>query len=143
MPLGVGATGRPFFPSRCHSSKVCHRSYSTNGAPSTHILKPEKPEYLGGAANEAWCMRLAKACRLTTVDVEVLSVDGTPVFAVSRYDRAVIDGTVERTHQEDMCQALSIETFDSRAKYGVHNAKRMTLRAIAGVLEVSRWRCDG
>lgn len=109
-------------------------AYSTNGAPSTHILKPEEPDYPGGAANEAWCMRLAKACGLTTVDVEVLAVEGTPVFAVSRYDRAVIDGTVERIHQEDMCQALGIETFDSRAKYGVHNAKRMTLRAIAEVL---------
>jgi serine/threonine-protein kinase HipA len=109
-------------------------AYSTNGAPSTHILKPEEPEYPRGASNEAWCMRLAKACGLTTVHAEVLHVDGTAVFSVSRYDRAVIDGTVERIHQEDMCQALGIETFDSRAKYGVHNAKRMTLRAIAEVL---------
>jgi serine/threonine-protein kinase HipA len=109
-------------------------AYSTNGAPSTHILKPEEPEYPGGASNEAWCMRLAKACGLTTVDAEVLHVDGTAVFSVSRYDRVVIDGKIERIHQEDMCQALGIETFDARAKYGVHNAKRMTLRAIAEVL---------
>ncbi len=109
-------------------------AYSTNGAPSTHILKPEEPEYPRGASNEAWCMRLAKAIGLTTVDAEVLLVGGTSVFSVSRYDRAVIDGKIERIHQEDMCQALGIETFDSRAKYGVHNAKRMTLRAIAEVL---------
>lgn len=39
-------------------------------------------------------------------------MDGTPVFAVTRYDRATMDGEIEWIHQEDMCQALGIETFD-------------------------------
>jgi serine/threonine-protein kinase HipA len=109
-------------------------SYATDGAPSTHILKPEEEAYPGGASNEAWCMRLAKACGLTTVDAEVLNVAGRPVFCVSRYDRRVDGDDIERIHQEDFCQALAIETFDARAKYGVHNAKRMTLRAMSEVL---------
>jgi serine/threonine-protein kinase HipA len=106
----------------------------TNGAPSTHILKPEERDYPGGASNEAWCMRLARACGLTTVDADVFAVDETPVFVVSRYDRAKSAGLTNRVHQEDSCQALAIETFDPRAKYGSHNTKRMTLRAIAELL---------
>ena len=109
-------------------------AYATDGAPSTHILKPEEAAYPGGAANEAWCMRLARACGLTTVDVEVLAIGDTPVFCVSRYDRRRNDDVIERIHQEDMCQALGIETFDGRAKYGAHNPKRMTLRAFAEIL---------
>jgi serine/threonine-protein kinase HipA len=109
-------------------------AYSTDGAPSTHILKPEEPEYPGGAANEAWCMRLARACGLTTVHAEVLNIAGLDVFCVERYDRVVGPAGIERLHQEDACQALGIETFDSHAKYGSHNPKRMTLRAIADLL---------
>ncbi len=106
----------------------------TNGAPSTHILKPEEHNYPGGASNEAWCMRLARSCGLTTVDADVFTVDDTPVFVVSRYDRVRAQGLATRVHQEDSCQALAIETFDPRAKYGSHNTKRMTLRAIAELL---------
>jgi serine/threonine-protein kinase HipA len=106
----------------------------TNGAPSTHILKPEERNYPGGASNEAWCMRLARACGLTTVDADVFAIDDTPVFVVSRYDRVTAGGLTNRIHQEDSCQALAIETFDPRAKYGSHNMKRMTLRAIAELL---------
>jgi serine/threonine-protein kinase HipA len=106
----------------------------TNGAPSTHILKPEERDYSGGASNEAWCMRLARACGLTTVDADVFAIDETPVFVVSRYDRVTSAGLTTRLHQEDSCQALAIETFDPRAKYGSHNTKRMTLRAIAELL---------
>jgi serine/threonine-protein kinase HipA len=109
-------------------------AYSTDGAPSTHMLKPEEPDYPGSAANEAWCMRIARACGLTSVGTEVLSIKGIPVFCVERYDRVVGPAGIERIHQEDACQALGIETFDSHAKYGSHNPKRMNLRAIADVL---------
>jgi serine/threonine-protein kinase HipA len=109
-------------------------AYSTDGAPSTHILKPEEADYPGGASNEAWCMRLAKKCGLTTVDADVLQIGDLPVYAVSRYDRVTDGDQVGRIHQEDFCQALGIETFDPRAKYGSHNAKRLNLRAMAEVL---------
>jgi serine/threonine-protein kinase HipA len=111
--------------------------YSTDGAPSTHILKPEEHDYPGGVSNEAWCMRLAKACGLTTVDTEVIHIGTVPVYCVSRYDRQVTQGSIERIHQEDACQALGIETFNSREKYGSYNAKRMTLKAIADILRVN------
>ncbi len=109
-------------------------AYSTDGAPSTHILKPEEAAYPGGASNEAWCMRLAKACGLTTVDADVLQIGEVPVYCVSRYDRIIDGDQVGRIHQEDFCQALGIETFDSRAKYGVHSAKRLNLRAMSEIL---------
>lgn len=111
-------------------------AYSTDGAPSTHILKPEEIDYPGGASNEAWCMRLAKSCGLTTVDSEVIHVGDLAVFCVSRYDRHPTDGRIERIHQEDACQALGIETFNTREKYGSYNTKRMTLRAIANILRI-------
>ena len=109
-------------------------AYSTDGAPSTHILKPEEAAYPGGASNEAWCMRLAKACGLTTVDADVLQIGEIPVYCVSRYDRMIDGDQIGRVHQEDFCQALGIETFDSRAKYGVHSAKRLNLRAMSEIL---------
>ncbi len=79
-------------------------------------------------------MRLARASGLTTVDADVFAIDETPVFVVSRHDRVTVAGLTKRVHQEDSCQALAIETFDPRAKYGSQNTKRMTLRAIAELL---------
>ncbi len=79
------------------------------GAPSTHILKPQDMRLDGYAAGEAFCLRLAGALGLTTVETEVLDIDGRPTVAVSRYDRLVEDGLVSRLHQEDSCQALSVD----------------------------------
>ncbi len=79
------------------------------GAPSTHILKPEVPAYPKTVENEAFCMRLAKHLGLDVAEVETTSVGGRPLIVVKRYDRIVhADGSVERMHQEDFCQALSI-----------------------------------
>jgi serine/threonine-protein kinase HipA len=88
-----------------------------NGHPSTHILKPENARFPGYAANEALCMRLAKAVGLTTVDVDVMHI-GTSTIVVERYDRSVgINGVIERVHQEDMCQALSVDNVIRDRKY--------------------------
>jgi serine/threonine-protein kinase HipA len=54
------------------------------------------------AANEAACMKLARAAGLDVPDVELLDIAGTPTLAVRRYDRG-LDG--ERVHQEDGLQA--------------------------------------
>ncbi len=88
-----------------------------HGYPSTHILKPEDPRFPGMAANEALCMRIAKHVGLTSADVEVLDVDGTAVIAVERYDRRrAPDGTIERIHQEDVCQALAVDVGAGRRR---------------------------
>ncbi len=90
----------------------------TNGAPSTHILKPQDMRLPSYAVAESFCLRLAKGLALTTVDSEVIDVEGRPVIVVARYDRTSgPEGTV-RTHQEDACQALGIDTSsDAFRKY--------------------------
>jgi len=77
-----------------------------DGTPSTHILKPEIAAYPDTAANEAFCMRLARELGLEAAYVETTEVGGRKVLIVERYDRRVDDdGTVHRIHQEDFCQA--------------------------------------
>jgi len=80
-----------------------------DGTPSTHILKPELREYPHTVANEAFCMRLANVLNLPTARIETTEVGQRPVLIVERYDRVIgEDGTVERVHQEDFCQAMGL-----------------------------------
>lgn len=105
-----------------------------DGAPSTHILKPQDMRLEASAAGEAFCLQLARRLGLTTVDAEVLDVDGRPVVAISRYDRLVPDNkAVERVHQEDSCQAIAIDCYPkSERKYEAYGGP--TLRQIALLL---------
>ena len=78
-----------------------------DGTPSTHVIKPEIARFPNTVENEAFCMRMAKHLGLPVADVEVeTTVHGRRVIIVERYDRIIHpDGTVERVHQEDLCQA--------------------------------------
>lgn len=78
-----------------------------DGAPSTHIVKPEIARFPGTVENEAFCMRVAKHLGLAVANVETATIGGRKLIVVERYDRVVhSDGSVERIHQEDMCQAI-------------------------------------
>jgi serine/threonine-protein kinase HipA len=80
-----------------------------DGTPSTHILKPEIPTYPQTVENEAFCMRLAKHLELSVAEVETTTIGNQRLIVVQRYDRIVHpDGSVERIHQEDLCQALGL-----------------------------------
>ncbi len=106
------------------------------GSASTHILKPANPDLPGSAINEALCMRSAANLGLPTPEVTLLSVDGRDVLAVARFDRTVNpDGTITRTHQEDICQALSVSTLRPNAKYEHHGGP--SLADVASLLR--RW----
>jgi serine/threonine-protein kinase HipA len=77
-----------------------------DGTPSTHILKPEIAAYPHTVENEALCMRIAKHLDLDVAAVETTAIAGRKLFVVERNARAVgADGSVERIHQEDFCQA--------------------------------------
>lgn len=80
-----------------------------DGAPSTHILKPELSEWFKGIVlNEHCCMTLARAIGLPAANTSIVRVGDIPCLLVERYDR-VVDGqtgAVRRLHQEDFCQAL-------------------------------------
>ena len=79
-----------------------------HGAPSTHILKVPSRRFKHLPANELLTTRLARALSLSTVEMELLPVEGVELLLVRRYDRLVADGVVRRLHQEDVCQALGL-----------------------------------
>jgi serine/threonine-protein kinase HipA len=79
------------------------------GTPSTHLLKPEVERFQNTVENEAFCMRVARHLGLAVAEVETIAVDARPVLVVERFDRRIApDGTVQRVHQEDFCQALGL-----------------------------------
>jgi serine/threonine-protein kinase HipA len=90
-----------------------------DGTPSTHILKPEIAAYPNTVENEAFCMRIAKHLGLQVATVETTEVAGRKLIVVERYDRLVQpDGTVERIHQEDLCQATGTRPDDKYQEDG-------------------------
>lgn len=85
------------------------------GTPSTHILKPEPERFPGLVTNEGWCMNLAREVGLRVAESHGRMIGKTPCPIVKRYDRvATADGSVQRLHQEDFCQALG---FHATHKY--------------------------
>ena len=79
------------------------------GQPTTHILKPPIPDLDDATGNEAFAMRLAARMGLAVAPVRPAVVAGRTYLLVERYDRrAAPDGSVERLHQEDFCQALGV-----------------------------------
>lgn len=77
-----------------------------NGAPSTHILKPDNPRLPGSVQNEALCMVLARRIGLNVAPVTTGIAGQRSYLLVERYDRTGTGNNVRRLHQEDCCQAL-------------------------------------
>lgn len=88
------------------------------GQPSTHLIKPEPDRFPGLAANEVFCLALARAVGLDAVDAEWRQVKGRPYLLVTRYDRVAADGEVRRLHQEDFAQALGVPSNRKYAAEG-------------------------
>jgi serine/threonine-protein kinase HipA len=80
------------------------------GRPSTHILKTPISRLPATVLNEAFCLRVGSRLGLVCAQAEPRRVNGAEMLLVERYDRAVGDGKTTRLHQEDFCQALSIES---------------------------------
>lgn len=102
-----------------------------DGTPSTHILKPEIAAYPQTVENEAFCMRVARQLGLDVASVETTEIAGRRLIVVERYDRVVsADGSVERIHQEDFCQATGIAP---ETKYEEDGGP--SLRRVADILQ--------
>lgn len=86
--------------------------YEPVGAtPSTVILKPDHVQverYPHSAANEWFCMTLARAVGLPVPDVFLRYVP-EPVYGVQRFDREGAWPDVQRRHVLDACQLLSLD----------------------------------
>jgi serine/threonine-protein kinase HipA len=76
--------------------------------PTTHILKPPSGEFAGHAENEHFCLELARALGLPTVDSRIMRFRDEVAIVVERYDRVRTGRGLRRVHQEDICQALGI-----------------------------------
>ena len=79
------------------------------GTPSTHILKPEIDRFPQTVENEFFCLRFARELGLRVPEVAMTRIAKRRVIVVDRYDRRIhADGSVERIHQEDFCQATGV-----------------------------------
>ncbi len=78
------------------------------GEPSTHLIKPEPDRFAGLAANEAFCLALARAVGIDAANAGWREVAGKPLLLVERYDRMMLNGKAHRLHQEDFAQALRV-----------------------------------
>lgn len=79
----------------------------TGGIPTTHILKPAVTGLDEHDLNEHLCLRAAAGLGLTAASSSVERFGSERAIVVERYDRLRYpDGTVDRVHQEDMCQVL-------------------------------------
>ena len=88
------------------------------GESSTHLIKPEPERFAGLAANEAFCLALARAVGLNAARAEWRQVQGKPLLLVERYDRVSIGGRTQRLHQEDFAQALAVPSSRKYAAEG-------------------------
>lgn len=145
-PLGVDARVRLSLPgvqnklllARSPDGRWC---LPRDGAPSTHILKPEIRRLLGSVDNEAFCQTLAAHAGLDTAETAVVEFDGERVLVSTRFDRTHHADTVRRLHQEDACQALSVLTVHPGRKYQAGPEGQPSFRGVAGVLD--RWADRG
>ncbi|WP_343504775.1 MULTISPECIES: type II toxin-antitoxin system HipA family toxin [Roseobacteraceae] len=80
-----------------------------DGAPSSHILKPDSPGRLWGSVhNEAFCLTLAHRLGLPAASVTTGRAGKRDYLLVDRYDRVQEGDLLRRLHQEDFCQALGM-----------------------------------
>ena len=106
--------------------------------PSTHIIKPDLSLFPGFVRNEAACVEAGRRLGLGEIHAEPRRIDDLDVIVVSRYDRRqAADGSIERLHQEDVCQALSLRPDE---KYWRRDGPA-SLRDAARVLDA--WSTDG
>lgn len=98
------------------------------GRPSTHILKPDPPEFPGLVASEAFAQRAAALAGMAAAEVRLDVFGGRTVLVVTRFDREVTNGKLTCRHQEDGCQALGIEPSGAgkyQARDGVASYRRL------------------
>ncbi len=83
----------------------------SGGAPTTHIIKPliiGAYDIVDSVHNELFCLKLAAAVDLPTVQTSIRYAKEEPYLFVKRYDRTRQDDQILHIHQEDFCQALNV-----------------------------------
>ncbi len=94
------------------------------GAPSSHIIKPEQQGLEHSVENEAFCTELGSLLGLNVVK-GVLKKGSKNHYLVERSDRKrTKDGRVHRIHQEDFCQMLNLAPHLKYEKEGGPSLKQ-------------------
>ncbi|MBI1759791.1 MAG: type II toxin-antitoxin system HipA family toxin [Actinobacteria bacterium] len=107
---------------------------------TTHILKPAVPGLDDHDINEHLCLEAAGHLGILTARSRIEEFHGQRTFVVQRYDRDVLDdGSVERIHQEDMCQALSVRPEGKYEDEGGPSARKI-IELLRGVQTVDQAR---
>lgn len=75
--------------------------------PTTHILKPPPLERPDHDINEHLCLEALRRAGLPAARTEVVAFGAQRCLVVDRFDRTHAD-SVQRIHQEDLCQALGV-----------------------------------
>lgn len=77
--------------------------------PTTHILKPAIAGLADHDVNEHLCLAAAAGLGLHAAETSIARFGAERALVIRRYDRVTsAAGTVQRVHQEDCCQALSV-----------------------------------
>ena len=106
------------------------------GRPSTHILKAEDRRYPGLVTMEHAAMTLARLLGLTTVETEIINLGGIDCIIVSRFDRAIDEvGKLHRNHQEDIGQALGMNSQANRGRAKYESYGGPSLAKVARLLD--------
>jgi len=109
----------------------------SGSTPTTHILKPAMPGFDGHELNEHLCLDAARRAGLTAARSSVERFGAESVIVVARYDRVVTSRGLERIHQEDGCQALSIapaRKYQAEGGPGARDIIGLLRRAIAPLI---------
>lgn len=105
--------------------------------PSTHILKPGVAGMSCQALVEFVTMKAASECGMAVPEVQYSAFAGEPAIIVERYDRAIVNGSVYRLHQEDFSQALGYLPVD---KYEITTGQMAAaIRSYADVPSLRRF----
>lgn len=98
-------------------SKVALHRHATNltwgiprdSTPTTHIVKPALDGFDDHHINEVLCQHTARYLELPAAASELIEIGDVRAIVSTRYDRACDEqGRLHRLHQEDLCQALSV-----------------------------------
>jgi len=86
-----------------------HWGLPSGSAATSHILKPAVAGFDDHDLNEHLCLDAARRAGLVVARTRVERFEDESAIVVDRYDRRMVDGKLMRIHQEDICQALSVD----------------------------------
>jgi len=87
-------------------------------APSSHIVKFAVDGRDHVIFNELYLNTLAALVDIDCPSTSVRYAGRYPLLVVERYDRAWVNGSLQRIHQEDLCQAMGMSRTQKYQEYG-------------------------